>query len=151
MKRILFLSLIFTVNVLLCFAAESRVELTDGGVIKGEVIALADGVYTIKSAALGEMKIPAEKVLRIEPAEGTSAGSMSSQMEAYKAKILNNAEIMNMISRLAAQPQIQEMVKDPQIQSSAKSGDIQTLLKNKKFTDFVNSPEVQKITNKLKE
>lgn len=131
-------------------AGESRVELTDNSVIKGEVTALADGVYTIKSETLGEIKIPAEKILRIEPAEATSALPSQTQMDAYKAKIMNNPEVVGMISHLAAEPQIKEIVADPQIQSSAKSGDIQDVLKSKKFTDFVNNPEVQKIIDKLK-
>ena len=35
----------------------SRIELTDGSVINGEIISFADGMYDISTDSLGEMKI----------------------------------------------------------------------------------------------
>ena len=42
------------------------VELTDGSRIEGEVISLENGRYTLRTAHLGEIKVEASKVRKIE-------------------------------------------------------------------------------------
>ena len=44
----------------------SRIELTDGSVIEAEVTSFDDGIYSLSSGSLGQIKIPASKIRRIE-------------------------------------------------------------------------------------
>jgi len=51
----------------ICFAAgiKQRIVLLDHSVIIGEVTEMKDGVYTVRSEAVGEIKISAEKIVEI--------------------------------------------------------------------------------------
>ncbi len=56
------------------FAAESlmTVTLKDKSTLRGELIEFKDGVYRLKTEALGEVKIPADKVLSLKTADEPS-------------------------------------------------------------------------------
>ena len=61
-------------------AAETQeIELTDGSVITGEVVSLSGGIYTIRSAALGTLRLEASKIsvirLRGSAAPGRCRGA----------------------------------------------------------------------------
>jgi hypothetical protein len=141
----------------------SRIELADGSTINGEVIALAGGVYAIKTAVFGQINVPAEKVSKIEsinylsvapavPATplASEADPAASQVSAYGQTLMKDPQNASLVSGLAKDPVLQEMAKDPELAAAAKNGDISALLKNPKFMDIVNSPEVQEAVKKLK-
>lgn len=144
----------FALSPLAYCGEPSRVELTDGSVINGEVVSLANGVYTVNSSAFGEIKIDAAKVSKIEsvkPSLPSINGKIDpATIESYKQSLLNNKENVAALSGLAANPSIQDLAKDPQVVAAAKAGDIQALLNNKKFTDVVSDPDVQETIKKLK-
>lgn len=58
--------------------AASRITTKDGNVIVGDVESLKDNVYTIKTP-YGPMRVPAESVDRIEPAETAAAPAPASR------------------------------------------------------------------------
>ncbi|PKL44643.1 MAG: hypothetical protein CVV41_04570 [Candidatus Riflebacteria bacterium HGW-Riflebacteria-1] len=66
MKKIAFLLLLVSMATL-CLAAgmRQRIVLLDNSVIIGEVTEMKDGVYTVVSETVGEIKIAADKVLEI--------------------------------------------------------------------------------------
>jgi hypothetical protein len=162
LKRIIiFCAFFLALNAAAYCAQVSRIELTDGSVINGEITSFAGGVYTINTA-FGEIKIESGSVSRIEsanpPALITSISSAVQennltlpQIDSYKQQLMNNPENTAIITGLAAAPEIQELVKDPQIVEAAKAGDIQALMKNEKFMNIVNSPQVQEAFKKLKQ
>ncbi|MFA4933892.1 MAG: hypothetical protein WC574_05625 [Candidatus Omnitrophota bacterium] len=141
----------------------SRIELTDGSVISGEIVSYLNGVYLIKTTSFGEVKIKADKIAKIDPASyqatGAPAGNSAkpagdltqSGVDAYGKKLMSNPENAALITGLAADSQLQEIANDPQIQAAAKSGDIQALMKNEKFMDIVNNPKMQEAIKKIKQ
>ena len=161
-KTIIFFVLILASAVAGYCGQTSRIELTDGSTINGEVVSFLNGTYTINTANFGQITVDAAKVSKIEslsaipaPAQtGLSAQQgmpSSAQINAYKDKIMSNPEGMAAMKGLANNPQIQELAKDPQIMDAAKSGDIQKLMNSEKFQEIVNNPEIQKAVKKLKE
>lgn len=135
----------------------SRVELSDGSTINGEIVSFADGVYTIKSPATGEVKVAQDKVLRIETASaaltynrGQSGDLMQAQVAAMREKLMANPENAAVVNAVSKNPTLQEMADDPQIQEAAKKGDIQALMNNPKFMEIVHSPEMQEAVKKIK-
>jgi len=138
----------------------NRIELTDGTVINGEITSYTNGVYTISTPALGEIRVEALKVSKIESPsrpsinpgiQAAQPNNLSpSQIDNYKQRLMNNPENTAIVTGLAADPGIQELAKDPQIIDAAKAGDIQALMKNKKFMDIVNDPRIQEEMRKLK-
>ena len=161
-KAIIFCVLILASAVAGYCGQTSRIELTDGSVINGEVVSFLNGTYTINTANFGQITVDAAKVSKIEslsaiPAvaqTGLSAQTgmpISAQINAYKEKVMNNPEGAAVMTGLAGNPQIQELAKDPQILDAAKSGDFQALMQNEKFQEIVNNPEIQKAVKKLKQ
>lgn len=139
----------------------SRFELTDGSVIKGEVVSYENNVYTVNTANLNEIKIDAANISKIEPLNYTSPGininpvvQISSPTQLQPAvnsnMLLQNPENMGVIMGLTSSPQLQRIARDPEILEAAQKNDIQALMKNKEFMDIVNSPEIQEAVKKLK-
>ena len=140
----------------------SKIELSDGSVINGEIVTLVNGVYTIKNTAtFGEIKVGSEKISKIETANSALSDRPTnlidqgnnpdqSQVSAYGQALMKNPENAAIVTGLAKDPDLRELAKDPELQNAAKKGDIQALLKNPKFMDIVNSAEVQESLKKLK-
>lgn len=139
----------------------SRIELNDGSVINGQIVSYLNGVYTINTGTMGEIKIEASKVSKIEAAHASSLsvsntdGQMNNiskaQIDNYRQTIMNNPENASIVTGLATDPDIQELAKDPAIIEAAKSGDLQALMKNEKFMGIVNSPKMKDAVKKLKQ
>lgn len=160
MKRIVLLCLlILTLGLSQAFSQQlSKIELTDGSTINAEVVSFINGVYTVNAPAAGEIKIPQDKVVRIETASaaaayspGTSGDLMQAQVAAMRNKLMANPENAALLTSVSQDPKLQEMANDPEILEAAKKGDLQSLMKNPKFMEIVNSPEMQDAVKKIKD
>jgi hypothetical protein len=163
LKKIIILCLFsLALNVVAYCEQVSRIELTDGSVINGEVTSYANGVYTINTTAFGEIRVASAKISKIEslnpPSPMTSIHSTlqtnnfnQSQIDEYGQKLMNDPENAAIITGLATDTVIQELAKDPQIVDAAKAGNIQALLRNEKFMNITNSPKIQGALQKLKQ
>jgi len=129
----------------------SNIQLSDGSTIKAEIVSFANNTYTLNTGSLGEIKIDASKVRRIDTVAMDSAPNMKSELDSVREKMAGNADVQKIVGGLASDPQFQEITKDPDIINAAKSGDVQALMSNKKFMDLVNHPKVKEIKNKLEE
>jgi len=139
----------------------SKIELLDGSVIEGEVLSFNNGTYTLNTGSLGEVKVDASKIRRISigkantsaPADipAISDAGIKSQTDALKTKMVNNPQVMQIITGLMSDPQFQELLKDPQIASAVNSGNMQALMSNEKFMGLINHPKVGEIKDKLNE
>ena len=163
MKRVIIFFIFLQMLTAVAYGEQvSRIELTDGSIINGEIVSFSNGFYVINTTTFGQIKVEAAKISKIESAKSLSSNSPinstgqpinlgQSQIDAYKEKLMSDPENLAIVTRLATDPQIQEMAKDPQILDAAKSGDIQALLKNEKFMNMVNSAEMQEAVKKLKQ
>lgn len=139
----------------------SRIELTDGSVINGEIVSLSNGTYTVNTGTLGEVKLEASKISQIKTANspafnipsgipGQAQTFTAPNIESYKQKLMSDPGNAAVVKGLVANPRIQEIAKDPQIEQAVKAGDMQALMNNPKFMEMVNSPEMQEGIKKLK-
>ncbi|MGC2062793.1 MAG: hypothetical protein WA610_07425 [Thermodesulfovibrionales bacterium] len=132
-------------------AAETRViELVDGSTITGELLSLSEGVYTVRSAALGTIKINESKVraIRSKGPAGTAADA-GSQVKSLQDAMMSQADIMSMIQALQNDPEFQKVLKDPEIMKAVQAGDIAVLTANPRFMRLLNNHVVQEIKKKL--
>ncbi len=162
MKRIIiFCSLLIALHTAAYCGPVNRIILIDGSIINGEIVSYENGIYVIRTANLGEMKLESAKVFRIEsvnilPSSNPVVSAIQpdsptpSEVDSYKQKLMSDPENAAIIATLATDKQIQEVAKDPQVQDAIKSGDIQALMKNKKFMDIVNDPNIQGTVERLK-
>ena len=136
------------------------VELTDGSRIEGEVISLENGRYTLRTAHLGEIKVEASKVRKIETSHESAgpqgnlpeipdAATIKTEMDKMQSTMMQNPEIMKTIAECLTDPGFQEMLKDPAINGAIQSQDIKTLLSNEKFSNALKHPKIQEIKRQL--
>lgn len=161
-KAIIFYLFLLALNAVAYCGQLSKIELTDGSVINGEIVSYTNSVYTINTTTFGEIKVEAVKVAKIESANyaspATSFSSIvqtnnptQSQVSTYGQTLIKNPENTAIITGLASDPGLQEVARDPQIQDAVKTGDMQALMKNAKFMDIVNNPKMQEALKKLKQ
>jgi hypothetical protein len=154
LKRTVIFFIFFLVSSITAYCGQiSRIELVDGSAINGEITSYKDGIYVVDTANFGEVKVAADKVSKIESANSPEQTNnfVQPQIDAYKSKIMSNPENVAVITSLASDPQIQEVVKDTQIQDDVRTGNIQALIKNEKFMDIVNNSKMQEAVKKIKQ
>ena len=162
MKKIVIFCLFFlALNAVVYCGQLSKIELTDGSVINGEIVSYANSIYTINTPTFGEIKVGVGKISKIKPVKQVSSGAsnspilqannpIQSQVSTYGQTLMQNPGNAAMLIDLSSNPELQAMASDPEILEAAKTNDIQALMKNPKFMDIVNSPEMQEAVNKLK-
>ncbi len=145
---LVFLAMAAAANVVL--AAETpEIELTDGSVIAGEIVSLSGGIYTVRSATLGTLRIKASNI-RVIHLQGPAASSDSGgQLKSFVDKMLCDNEIMDAIRALQNDPDLQKILQDPEIMQAVKTGDISALMRNPEFMKLLNKKVVQDINKKL--
>jgi hypothetical protein len=126
------------------------IELTDGSMITGEVLSLSNGLYTIKSASLGTVKLEAAKIRMIrEKSSGKDAAS-SQEMKALQEKMLSDKKIMTLIQSLRNDSDFKKALEDPELMKAVSEGDISTLTANPQFMNLLNNATVKEINQKTR-
>ena len=141
------------------FAGESgEIELVDGSVIHGEIVSFKEGVYTIRSKAIGSIEISESNIRTIrftsqktsrESAYSATEGTTRAESQALQHALLSNEEIVPILLSLQNDPEIQEILSDPEIMDAVLAGDLQRLMSNPKFMELLNHPKVQQIQENL--
>lgn len=153
MYRISLFIIGFIVASSLSAAPLKHIELTDGSVINAEVIALNQGVYTLKSPTLGTMTLAEDKikVIRSQPAAETPSKQTlrSNQIEALQGLVLNNEDTMEKIMDLQNDPEIQDILQNSEITQAVKAGDLSSLMKQPAFMELLNNPSIQDIQKEI--
>lgn len=136
----------------------SRIVLSDGTVINGEVTGMANGVYTIETSAMGTLNINADNVVSI------SKGNVANSSDNYGG----NASAIDIIDgtnkkSTSKQDKLDSELKsnsyssmqneaNQKVQSMMMNGDfldsMMGLSENSKMTDVMNDPEVMDAINR---
>jgi hypothetical protein len=141
-------------------AEPSRIIFNDGSTINAEVISLQDGVYTLSSESLGEMIVPADQINSIistnmQPAQITPGNDIpggdqiNAQINAMTGKILSDPQLMQSMTDLMNDPEVQKILSDPAVMNAVNSGDIQTLMNNPKLMELMNNPNINSLINQM--
>jgi hypothetical protein len=141
----------------------SEVELTDGSRLKADIVSLQDGVYTLHSESIGEIKIPAEKIKTIRltgtldppappaPASQAAAPNIASQAGNMRLSVMQNPENMDKILSLQDDPLIESILKDPKTMQAINAGDIGSLLADPKIQTLMQHPTVRGLSQQYEE
>jgi|TARA_Y100000310_G_scaffold343685_1_gene452475 hypothetical protein len=136
------------------------IQLQDGSSLKGEVISLQNGVYTIRTLSLGLITLDAARVISINPGHTGSGGTGASvitgtpavgaaELDAVKQLMVSNGDIMATILELHNDPQLQKVLSDPEIMRAVQNLDIEALANNRKFTQLLNNPKIKQIQRQV--
>lgn len=85
-------------------------------------------------------------------AEGTTIspdGQVARQVETLQEKMLNDADLMALLSALQNDPDMQRLLDDPAAVEAARRGDINALVANPRFMQLLDNPRVREIQRKV--
>jgi len=115
------------------WAEQRQIELRDGSVITGEILVFDKGIYTVKSTTLGTLQLKDSDIQTIR-----SNPAASPNFELNNLQILQDPEMMNLISSLSMAPQFQAILQDPEVINAVTSGNFNGLLAN--FSKLLEHP-----------
>ncbi len=148
-------------------AGESRIELRDGTVLRGELVSVSAGAYRIRSAALGEIQVPESEVMAIRPlgaardassAEDPGAAEIAGAsggtgyregLAAIQQRLVGDPGTMQAILSLQENPEIRAALADPAFTRLIMSGDLATLSADPRFLRIMADPAIQGIVGRL--
>lgn len=153
------LKLIFLLGILLTPLqswAEQTITLNDGSVIKGEVVSLTDGFYTINTPSLGQTKIAAVQVASINssgnyapPADANVSGAIDDKVEEVKRSMLSNPEMVNDLQELVKDPQVMKIITNPALLQAVTNKDVNAINNNPDAKALADNPKVHALIEKL--
>lgn len=144
----LFLMLLALVNM--PSAASSRIELVDGTAIYGDVVSASNGNYTIRSSTLGQIEVPESSIRSIRPDGGSDSGSaLSAQLQPIQQQIASSPELMQMVTALQSDPELQAAINDPEFMQLIMSGNLETLQGDPRILRLLANPSIQTIVGKM--
>ena len=140
-------------------AAPQVIELSDGSRIRGEVVSLEGGVYTIVTETLGTITLRSSQIVNIgqqvalpatppSPASGALTPA-SGALQSIQANIASNPSLMAQILRLQTDPAMQAVLSDPEIMRAVQSFDFEALANNPKIKALMENPTMQQIESGL--
>ncbi|MDD5247043.1 MAG: hypothetical protein PHS09_06615 [Candidatus Omnitrophica bacterium] len=130
-------------------AGGQRIELDDGSVLNAEVKSLENGIYTLDTGSMGEIRLDASRVKKIESGS-PGPNSFASKVHKYQQKMTQDPAALKLMNKLAKDQRFQQIAQDPQILEAIKSGDMQALTSNPKFISLMNDPEIRAIGEEFK-
>lgn len=146
------LSAFLLVSLLLIAAPSARgavLELRDGSVVSGDILSLQGGVYTVKTASLGTVRVNQDNVKSVRYSDASSTPGHQKQIESLQRDIALDPAMMEKIMALQSDPQIQKALSDPEIVSALTRGDINTLMQNPEFMKLMNHPALKSMTQEI--
>lgn len=125
----------------------STIALRDGSSITGEIVGLRDGVYTIRSAALGTLTIEQSQVATVT--NGSPAAPAANQLDAIQQQLTADPDTMRAIMELMEAPEVRATLDDPDVRTALEHGNLDALLSNPRVIGLAADPRFQSITGKL--
>jgi hypothetical protein len=132
--------------------------LHDGSVITAELLSLRSGVYTLKSPSLGTITLDAAKVRAIRLHTATDStpapalppqAAVNAQIQRLQQVIQGDAALMQLITALLEDPEIQTVLADPTVMQAVQSHDLSTLLTHPRMMQLLNHPTLREISKRL--
>lgn len=137
-------------------ASESRIELRDGSVLRGELVSVGGGTYRIRSAALGEIELRESDVAAIRPlgedgpaAPAPVAAAGVTDLAAIQRQLLEDPTTLQAILALQNDPQLQSALADPAFAQRILSGDLAGLRTDPRFLRLMENPAIQDILKRV--
>ena len=152
-----FLIIFVSLAVLLmpCYAlADSArtIVLKDGSQLKGNVIAFANGVYTIETLHLGQVQIHEDKIVSITSqgyaAQNPTPKTVQQEMLNMQQNLMSDPDIANDIMNLSQDEEILNLMNDPELMNDIMNFNTEKLQNNPKLQQLMQNPKMQQIMNK---
>src|SRR3989338_5329187 len=163
MKKIfstLFL-IIAAANLALCAHAQAAkvITLKDGSVIKGNVLQLTDGIYTLETDNLGKVNvaeseivsIAAESTPALQATVDTASAALKGQAQEIQTNLLSDPSIMAEIQNIMQDPEIRGVLSDPAFMNAIMSYDPKQIQQGEKTQYLLQNPKFRSLMEKIRQ
>ncbi|MEI8012478.1 MAG: hypothetical protein WCI27_08390 [Candidatus Omnitrophota bacterium] len=139
------------------FAADSKtIILKDGSHVKGDLVGIADGYYTITTAAMGDIRVAEKDVLSItsdtpaaQPAAPTDIKA-TPEFNSIQNKIISDPALLSEIQALLQDPEIMAVMSDPVLIAAVQSGNSAVLQSDPRLKRLSENPKIKALIDKVK-
>lgn len=126
------------------------IELSDGSIVRAEVVSMDNETYVLRSETLGRIEMPAAKISSISSGKATPQSNAVSpstvQIDGIRKSIINDPEAMNKIQSLQNDPVVQNILNDADTMRAISAGDLGTLMNDPKIKALMQHSTVQELT-----
>jgi len=163
MKKILFrfFLIVAAANLALCAHAQSAktITLKDGSVIKGNVLQLTDGIYTLETDNIGKVNvaeseivsIAAESTPALQATGDTASAALKGQAQEIQTNLLSDPSIMAEIQNIMQDPEIRGVLSDPAFMNAIMSYDPKQIQQSEKTQYLLQNPKFQSLMEKIQQ
>jgi hypothetical protein len=165
-KQIFYLSF-FLVGVFVspCMAEDQTITLKDGSQIRGNLVGINGGKYTIHTAALGDVTVNSGHVATITngapqhnlPAQGATTApvnqgnaDINQKIQEAQAKLMSNPALMQQVASLAQDPELMQLLSDPELMRAVTSHDVAAIEASPKAKALMNNPKMKALMDQLR-
>lgn len=167
MKKYL-LTFFLTISLLSFASAAPKnlkiITLKGGSTLKGEVIQLKDGIYTLNILDLGRMNVPESDILSITSASASGSQNsqsdessnqqktqIKSQVNQIQENILSDPGLMMDLQNILNDEEVQSMLSDPALLSDVLSYDPEKIQKNDNVQNLMQNEKMQELMEKIRQ
>jgi hypothetical protein len=160
MKIIILLLICISLLTTSAATADTILRLKDGSILKGRVIQMAHGVYSVQTA-IGQVEIGEDQIVSIseeldqpiQPSSTTSvpadSNNLRTQVQNVQGSLMNDAQLMADIQMLAQDPEIMPLLMDPSFMKDMLSYDPQRIQSNPKLETLMSNPKMKALLEKI--
>ena len=163
-----FLTLLIATFLLLSIrpvlADDSQViTLKDGSQIKGELVSVAGGIYTVRTPNIGEIKINSSQVVSISngaavapppyaypPQQAASDDGLNQKIQSAQSILMNSPEMMAQLQVMMQDPEMMTLLSDPSVTQAVMAHDVKAIQNNPKAQALMNNPKMKALMDKLR-
>jgi hypothetical protein len=139
----------------------ANVVLKDGTVVHGEVEALQDGVYTVRTDSLGTVRVRKDEVRSIDEGGGSTrrsgsdsstidSSSQEAELRSLQLGIMQNPSLLAMLLALQNDPDVLAVLADPEIMKKIAAGDYTALMNDPKIDALMRDDKVRAIVDEMR-
>ncbi|MFT4711713.1 MAG: hypothetical protein ACJAVI_000095 [Candidatus Azotimanducaceae bacterium] len=166
MKKLLISCLLCLLPFGQAIAEDRLVVLKDGSQIQGKIISYQDGIYVIRSASLGELKLTDQQVQsistmaarapvaksnndQIKPIKTAERSLLSGSLAQIQAQIASDPGIMSSVVELQNDPEMQALLADPEVMRAIQQFDLDALSRNPRIQKLMLSQKFKEIESRV--
>lgn len=138
------------------------ITLKDGSKIKGEVVSLSSGIYSVHSPTLGEIKVNASDIAAI--ANNTNAPqqsapdsvqtqndtSINQRIKSAQDQLLNDPQMMGELMEIMKDAELEPLLSDPGLVNKVLSNDIKAIEADPKAQELIKNPKMRALMDQMR-
>jgi len=140
------------------------ITLRDGSQIKGQLVGINNGSYTIQVPVVGDVHASMADVVSVTNAnaptlaaqptanqQSVSAQNYAQQIAANQKQLMSDPQSMELLHQMMQDPETMKLLQDPSLIKAVTSRDYGSVQNNPSVQKLLNSPSMQAILQRLME